>query len=186
LRASIEFAAAVAVVVSERFRANVHHDLIPISRRQLSGTVAQRGFRHRRQCAGSALCISLCKRILNSGRYRGNVVGLRITRLRFHRRVERLQHDSALVRRQPGANHQATLVIVVIAQLTGGVLRRGALAFFEAPDTSVGAHQFFDLRGGGVTREIEQFGFVIGIGDSGQGTPYRRLATNGGEICGLA
>jgi len=30
--AIIEFAAAVAVVVSERFRGNVHHDLITVSR----------------------------------------------------------------------------------------------------------------------------------------------------------
>jgi hypothetical protein len=41
------------------------------------------------------------------------------------------------------------------------VLRRGALAFFEAPDTPPGAHRFFDLRGGGVTREIEQYGLII-------------------------
>jgi len=79
--AIIEFAAAVAVVVSERFRANVHHDLITVSRGQLPGTVAQRGFRHRRQCVSTALC----KPILYCGRYRGNVFGFRIRFLRIHR-----------------------------------------------------------------------------------------------------
>ncbi|MCP4301218.1 MAG: hypothetical protein GY783_11585 [Gammaproteobacteria bacterium] len=78
--------------------------------------------------------------------------------MRIHRGVEHLQHDSAPVSRQPGANYETAVVIVVIGQLSGCVLRRGALAFLEASDTPVGAYQFFDLRGGGVTREIKQVG----------------------------
>ncbi len=46
-----------------------------------------------------------------SERFRGNVFGFRIRFLRIHRGVECLQHDSALVCRQPGANHEAAVVI---------------------------------------------------------------------------
>jgi len=56
------------------------------------------------------------------------------------------------------------VVIVIIGQLSRGVLHRGARAFFEAPDTPVGAHQVFQLRGGSVTREMEIRGTVYKIG----------------------
>jgi len=50
------------------------------------------------------------------------------------------------------ADGTGSFVIAVTSRLTGGVLRHTAPTFFDAPDTPVGAHQFFDLRGAGVTR----------------------------------
>ncbi|MDC1287024.1 hypothetical protein N8198_03995 [Gammaproteobacteria bacterium] len=46
----------------------------------------------------------------------------------------------------------------------------GLLAFGEAAgvtlDTAIRAHQFFDLGGGGMKGEFEQFCFVSGVGDA--------------------
>ncbi|MCP4769061.1 MAG: hypothetical protein GY875_22725, partial [Gammaproteobacteria bacterium] len=99
------------------------------------------------------------------------------------RGVERLQHDGAFFGRQPGANHEAAVVIIVIGQLTGSVLRRGALAFFEAPDMPIGAYQLFDLCRGGVTSEFEQFGFVLRVGDPGYGAQLGKAELTGGKRC---
>jgi hypothetical protein len=41
-------------------------------------------------------------------------------------------------------------------------------ALGEAIDATIGAHQFFDLGGGRMMGEFEQFCFVRSIGDAGQ------------------
>ena len=84
--------AAASVISGERFRGNVHHDLIAFRRGHRPGAMTESGFRQCRQRVGTALR----EPIRGFGRYRGNVIGFHITFLRIHRGVERLQHDSAL------------------------------------------------------------------------------------------
>ena len=64
-------------------------------RRSGHGCIPESGNRHRRQC----VCTTLCKPILYCRRYRGNVVGLRITFLRIHRGVERIRDANFFPRR---------------------------------------------------------------------------------------
>jgi len=65
----IELAEA-GVVPGERFRGNVHHNLVALSRGQGLGAMTQSGFRQCRQRIGAALRESL----RGFGRYRGNVI----------------------------------------------------------------------------------------------------------------
>ena len=176
---AVEFA-TTGVARGQRFRGNVDDylitpGLIALGRwlwpKALTMTVAQRGFRHRRQGVGAALRES----VFVYRRYRGNVIDcvlMFLFALRVDRGIERLQHDGAFLGRQPCADDEAAIVVVVIIQFTRGMTCHCLLALCEttntAHDAAIRAHQFFDLGCGGVKREFEQFFFVDAVGDAGQ------------------
>ena len=51
--------------------------------------------------------------------------------------------------------------LITLGEATGAIIDATVYA-------TIGAHQFFDLGGGGMKREVEQFRFVLRGGDAGQ------------------
>ena len=81
-------------------------------------------------------------------------------------------------------DHEAAVFIVVVVQFTRGMLLCGMLALRATFNAPIGAHQLFNLRRGGVTGEIEQFLFVLRVGDPGHGAHLGKAELTRGKRCG--
>ena len=93
-----------------------------------------------------------------------------LCRVGIHRRIEGAEDARAHLGREPPVQDEGAVILVPEGEAAILVLRIGAFGLLRTSRAAVEAGECLDVLGGAVQSNVEEIGFVVRGGDTGEGT----------------
>ena len=145
-RSVVEHGLTCLIRIREYRRIDVHHDLIPVARGARFDPLVERRFREERK--GISLLLRHRRCLTRQVCERRRVFGASLLIQRLARRRQRLHQNRARFRLEPSVHDDHAVFVLVHVQPAALVAAGGLPRLGHAVDTSPGADDPLDVRGG--------------------------------------